>query len=300
MDLESIHKARQLAYFLHRNKAVALRITVAALAKIELAVAKQERRSFYQPKRQRSKVAMNRSQLLQGLVYLESEPWEREQERDAGGGCRITDRDLIVRYIKHLVQISFRRNSFHLTLAVCRLLYHYTTEETMAIYDFLVQDPECHCEDYYCRARKRVLMRELSARFGPWLEILRGFRGEERFRSRQADDRQLELVMESLRKFIPWETACVVPERFDPLRQEIPELRSTGDDVAREHRVEMSRMHVVLHPTCLSRVTRALGLDPPEKRLIVPLFLDRGSRGDSLQRGIFGSANHPLGAAAKG
>lgn len=269
MDLESIHRAGRLAFYLHHNKLVALRILTAALESLDAAAAKQRRRTFYKPKRLRSKVAMNRNQLLQGLVYLESERFEKSQEKATERAP--DDEDLLVRYIKHLVHISAQRNAFHVTVALCRLLYRYDTRETMMIYDFLTQDPECRFESPYYRSRKRILMHEIHERFGSQLEICHGPRGEDRFCSREAEPEEVSVVEKSLDRFVPWKTCCVFHGAIDAYT-EIPQLRSTGLEPDEVHRVEMQRIHSILHPPCFDKLTRALGLPPPAERLRIPVF----------------------------
>ena len=56
-------------------------------------------------------------QMLQWLVYRQSEAWERLTERGEGFYLP-SEEDLIVRYLEHLVFISLRRGSFYVTLAV--------------------------------------------------------------------------------------------------------------------------------------------------------------------------------------
>ena len=287
IGLDSLRNAHRLAYFLHGDRVLALRITTTALTKVETMVKKQERRQSYRARKHRNKVSMGKAQLLQGLIYRESEPHERRQEESASNVISLVEEDLVVRYIKHLVQVTVERNSFYVTLALCRLLYRYSTEETMAIYDFLTQDQACRREDYYYRSRKGLLMRELEARFRPLLRISRGPRGEEAFQCENGPYQRAALVEECLDRFTPWETECVLPEDFHRRWEELPALRFDGGDPDLEHQVELRRMHTILHPACFRRLTRSLGLDPPECRLAVPSFglgLDRGSCGGGRAR----------------
>jgi hypothetical protein len=90
--------------------------------------------------------------------------------------------DLVVFFIKHLVRITTRRNSFYVTLGLSRLLYNYTTAETMDLYNLVIQDPERVHDDYYYRSRKGLLLKELKERFGELVEVAKGVRGEQRWR----------------------------------------------------------------------------------------------------------------------
>ncbi len=232
------------------------------------ATERQDRRSYYKPRKRRNKALLSTVQLLQCLVYLESEPYEKQRERAGDVG----EDHLIVWSIKCLIQTTMVRNAFHVALGVCRFLYRYSTKETMALFDLVAQDPECHFEEDYCRARKKILLRELLDRFESRVELCRGPHREEMLRTRKPSVRQIRLVRECLERFTPWETGCVVPEGLAPLDDEIPGLRSTGDDSDQAHRSEVHRIHAMVHPACFVRLTSALRLDPPEERLVVVRF----------------------------
>lgn len=273
IDLPTLERARRLALFLLRNESLALEVTAAALTRVETMAARQERRSAYRPKKQRSKVFFSSAQLLQNLIYRESEFHEMYQESSGGHGFGGLGRDgFLIRYVEHLVRISIWRNSFHVTLALCKFLYRYSTQETLAIYDLVSQDPECRLCDHYCRARKRVLLKEIESRFGASVARCRGQRGEALLRCGEASRRAIDLIRECLDRFTPWQTRCVIPSGLDLRRDELPDLRRSGEVRDRATCREADRIHAVLHPACFSRLTRALGLDPPERRLAVPHF----------------------------
>jgi hypothetical protein len=110
--------------------------------------------------------------------------------------------------------------------------------------------------------------------------------GEKRFDIQPATDWLINLVNECLRRFTPWETACVVQGRFDPTF--IPGLYFSGTNPADEDPFEINRIHTVLDPDCfrhlvngLSRFAKGLppdspdkhcDYDPPDERLAVPQF----------------------------
>lgn len=278
---ESLKRAFQLAYFIHGDRALAIRIVTEALAKLEMAIAAQDRRLYYapngrllpgqpKPQRFRNRVSLSEVHLLQRLIYIESEPYERQQE--SKGVTKLDRNDMTIQFIKHLVKMTVRRNSFYVTLGLSRLLYNYSTAETMAIYNLVVQDPERVREDCYYRSRKRLLMEELLERFSAVVRIIRGPHGEERFQAQDQPGQRAGLVRKCLSLFTPWNTPCVVPDRFDPIRQRIPSLEFNGDDPDREQPVEVNRVHAVLDPDCYDRLIRALNLDPAEQRLAIPQF----------------------------
>ena len=268
-----LNKAYRLAYFLHQDKSLAVRIVAAAMLKLNVAMASQTKRLYYIPVGRfsqgesrrtdaiRNKALFSDLHLLQRLVYVESEPYERQKEREE---------DLLVFFIKHLVRITTKRNSFYVTLGVSRLLHSYSTLETMEIYNAVIGEPERVKDDYYYRSRKAVLMHEMYERFGQLIRTCRHPRGEERFETQPGTSELRSLMRECLRLFTPWDTQCSVPHDFDPLKSVIASLASKSS--ADENEVEVNRIHAILHPDCLARLVAAFGYSPPDERMELPRF----------------------------
>ncbi len=179
---------------------------------------------------------------------------------------------MLIYFIKHLVRITVRRNSFYVTLGLSRLLHNYSTAETMEMYNVLVQDPGRVRDDYYYRSRKGRLMKELKERFGDWLRVTRGARGEERVQTDDTPGRHAELARECLQEFTPWSTDCAIPAGLDPLAEEIRDLQFDGSDPDREHAIEVNRFHAALHPDCFARLAAGLKFASPAERLSTPYF----------------------------
>ena len=296
---EVLNKAYRLAYFLHQDKDLALRIVAAATLKLNVAMAVQSKRLYYIPVGRfsrgesrrtdgiRNKALFSDLHLLQRLVYGESEPYERQKERAAmagppgvpADGCPASEDDLLVYFIKHLVRITTKRNAFYVTLGVSRLLHSYSTVETMELYNAVIGEPERVKDDYYYRSRKAVLMHEMYERFGQLIRACRQRRGEERFESQQGTSEQRSLVRECLRLFTPWDTQCPVPRDFDPLKSVIAALISKNS--AEENRVEVNRIHAVLHPDCFARLVAAFGYGPPDERMELPRFFSNETNDQS-------------------
>jgi hypothetical protein len=275
---EMAGRAFALAYFIHGDSSAALSVVREALAKLEVAAAAQSKRLYYTPTRRalwrrptnangRTKVSLSDLHLLQRLVYVESEPYERERERRREA---LREDDLLIHFVKHLIRISIKRNSFYVALGVSRLLHDYTTSETMEIYNVVVQDPERVKDDYYYRSRKGRLLQEIKERFDDLLSVRRVQRGEERFQTADESGEFSELVAECLRHFSPWQTACPVPRGYDPTSDEIPTLSSAH--LGEEDKAEINRIHAVVHPDCYELLTSSLKLEPPAQRLSVPRF----------------------------
>jgi hypothetical protein len=287
---QALTRAFNLAYFIHRDRQPSLLIAMAALSKLEVAAAAQDKRLYYTPAgrppgdaghhRARTKVAMSELHLLQRLVYIESEPFERKDEQAPSFG-RPDEDDMIIRFIKHLVRITTRRNSFYVALGFSRLLYQYTTNETAEIYDLIIQDSDRFKDDYYYRSRKRRLIHELCERFGNLIKLARSKSGEERFESVDNSRARIPLVSGCLDQFTPWNTACPLPDRHDLRADDIPSLKFDGTDPDQEHPVEIRRMHSLIHPGCYSRLVAALALDLAQNRLAVPRFAINASASQS-------------------
>ncbi|MFL6285161.1 MAG: LPS assembly lipoprotein LptE [Pyrinomonadaceae bacterium] len=290
---ELLNRAFQLAYFIHADKQTALRVAFEAAAKLEVAAISQTKRLYYAPGKRtspkdaesgaaRTKVFFSDRHLLQRLVYVESEKYERRLEDQAG---EVDQEQMLVHFIKHLVRVTIKRSSFYVALGTSRLLHNYTTAETMEIYNVVVQDPDRAKDDYYYRSRKSRLMEEMKERFGALLGTTQGQRGEERFATATpAGEDQARLAHEALRRFTPWNTPCSVPEGFAPLTDEIAGLSTRACE--KEDAVELSRIHATLHPDCYARLARALKLAAPLERLALPeFFLAKGSNNMSGRNG---------------
>jgi hypothetical protein len=282
-----MRRAFQMAYFIHSDRELSVRIAIAAMSKLDAAAVSQDKRSYYKPSGRlrasgskliapRTKVSLSELHLLQRLVYIESEPYERQEEQRQN--AEIDEEELITRYIKHLINIALMRNAFHVTLGVSRLLYNYTTAESLELYDLIMQDPERAKDNAYWRERKARLMRELRERFGHRLAVVRGPHGEERFQSREDSARYLRLVKRCLLMFTPWDTPCPLPgEGLAPGK--IEALAFRGPDPDEEHQIEIARMHAVIHPNCYERLVAGAGLESPAQRLEIPKFFQISDRG---------------------
>jgi hypothetical protein len=286
---EMLTRAFELAYFILGERTIAIYVAMAAVDKLKIASTAQGRRFDYTPVGRftqpaiRTKISLSETHLLQRLVYAESEPFERLLE----GQQRSLQEDMIIRFVKHLVRITIKHNSFYLSLGLCRLLYDYMTAETAEIYNFLIQDPDRAKDDYYYRSRKQHLIREMKERFGDLVKTYRGNRGEERFQAQEDSVKYLGLVEECLRRFTPWQSACVLPAEFEPRKNIIAPLLFEGEDPDEEHQVELNRIHTLLHPICFGRLIAKLGLNGPKERLEIPRFFasrdDQRLSGDRFQ-----------------
>jgi hypothetical protein len=263
-DDATLNKAFRLAYSIYsyrkRDRVIALNVLSEALGAVEVRLMAQDEADRHDPQKP-TKVRWSAAHWFQFLIYYKSEFYEKEQEADSS--VKLTEADMVIRYIKHLVLITCRRNSFYVTLGLSRLLYDYSTPETMSIYDLVFQDPDSSTKkaDAYYRDRKNRLIEQLQMRFHRFVKLYQGTRGENRFQTQEDSAQFADLTNEYLQSFTPWQTSCVLPEGLSEWST-IPDLQSN----------QVSQIHSVIHPPCFSRLAKALKLNPPESCLALPSF----------------------------
>jgi hypothetical protein len=268
----ALRLAHSIYLFRERDRATALGIVWEAVRSVRVRLRAQSEADRHGP-RTPTKVRWDTLQWLQVLIYLKSEAHERRQEID--DAASLTQRDMIVRYVKHLILATGQRNSFHIALGLTRLLYGYTTAEAMSIYDLIFQDPDVSTKkaDAYYRGRKNRLIEELAARFGKMLRIDEDARGGKRFRAQPDSLPFVDLIVEYLSRFTPWGVSCALPAKLD-----------TWTSVHSLKGSQQSQIHTLIHPACFSRIVAALKLDPPEKRLRLPLFFLPNESGETAPK----------------
>jgi hypothetical protein len=116
----------QLAYFIFPDHATAIGILVRALDKLRIQSRREMKRLYWRDKhaeRPLRRIARSDLDMLQWLIMLEAEKDERTQERAGNASLR----NMAIRYIKHLVQITTPYSSFYVNVGLTRLLYNYST-----------------------------------------------------------------------------------------------------------------------------------------------------------------------------
>lgn len=133
-------KAFQLAFFINPNKDVAIEITGKAFEMWEVICLRQEKRQYYglkgrllanqEVKKQRIKVYMQEEQLLQRLIYKLSE----EYEMTPNWCKKIDEEGLLICYLKYLLSIILKGNSFSSVVGISRVLHKYSNKEAIDLY----------------------------------------------------------------------------------------------------------------------------------------------------------------------
>jgi hypothetical protein len=268
-------RAYEMAYYIHADKDIAVFIAEDALDDLPTLLGYQAKsriaptglRGFLKwgerSRPVRKTLTLIEDQMLQWLVYKHSEPWERQTE--AGTGFYLpTEEDLIVRYVEHLVYSTLRRGSFYVALAIGPLLHGFDRRETRLFYDVLTQGDSARMKDTSYIGKQRLqLLDGIVRRFGHMIQTEKRPGGEKHIVMRQTTDWVISLVHSCLRRFVPWDTPCVVEPGFEVT--DAKGLYFPTSDLVEEDRTEVNRVHTLLHPECfahfvdgLAKLVRAL------------------------------------------
>jgi hypothetical protein len=301
----------ELGYFIHGNKDVAFFIAEDALDELPLIMGKQQtnrKRSrllsgFWKGDERarpiRQTITLTERQMLQWLCYKESEYWERQTEQGAGLYTP-TEEDMIVRYLAYLLFLTLRRGSFYVSLAIGQLLHQFDRRETRLFYDILTQSDSARMKDTgYIGKQRLELLKKVCQRFDGMIQTTKTLGGEKQIVAQEPTQPVKSFVRECLRRFTPWDTACVINSPFDVT--DIPGFYASGSD-SDEDRVEMHRIHTVIDPDCFARFVEGLyeyaralpdyspdrvcNFESADRRLAMPQFgscTNGKSRGDRFQ-----------------
>jgi len=265
-----LEKSFQLAYFLIPDRTTAIQILGAAMSKLKAQRSRETKRAYWRDKylkRKITRIARDDGDLLQWLIYYEAEEFEKRQEQ-AG---EQTGRDMVVRYIKYLVQLTTAMSSFYVNVGLHRLLYNYSTAEVQKIYESVTQH---YPGDQEYRKVKATLMNKLQTRFNNFIRTCTAQYGELRFEVSQQQESWAELVDRCLRAFTPWSTAqtCDVLANLDNVTGVLPFPLSVKGGGVDQDVVETHRCHAFIEPLCFGWLAKRFSLDPPRIRLAVPQF----------------------------
>jgi len=280
-----MEKGFQLAYFIFPNRAVAVQILRNAMSKLKVQRSREKKRTYWRDKNLKRKITRtvrSDGDALQWLIYCESAHYEKQQELTGSQ----TARDMTVRYIKHLVQLTTAMSSFYVNVGLQRVLRNYSTAEAQRAYEYLTEHYP-GTEEY--RRIKGVLMKQLEARFPTLLKTCRANHGEVRFEAFEPQDEWADFVNECLALFTPWSTdqTCVRVAHLDPEANSL-RVQLFGHDRQGVHTdaIEANRCHMFIDPLCYGWLSARLGLDSPREKLALPRFyLNLGTGGEDQPGG---------------
>jgi len=127
-SVDLLERGFQLAHLLLADRQKALSTLSRALYKLDARHLREKKRTYWRDKYLKSwitRITRNDADILQWLILFESDSDEKE-----GEACgKPSTRDMIVRYIKHLVRLTTPMSSFNVNVGVSRLLHNYTGVE---------------------------------------------------------------------------------------------------------------------------------------------------------------------------
>jgi hypothetical protein len=309
-----LEKALQLAYFIVQDRSVAIELIHRSFTKLKAQQSREKRRFYWRYKHttlRTRKLNRARQDVLQWLIYVESERYEKEQQQQR----LLLPRSLAVQYIKSIIQMTGNMSSFYVAVGLYRILHNYSTRDLQSAYERVTADfagPEKY------RRVKKALMQKLATRFCGLINISQSDSQELRFEVDDNQDAWAELVSVCLDMFTPWSTgnSCTLGM---PFWKQGPGTTRNGRMPAAADIEETNRCHVFMHPPCFDQLATRLGLNPRSAKLSMPRFTinhygdfaDRSSRrADStppltaeeratLARGLGTSETHSPGQAPK-
>ncbi len=266
-----MEKGFQLASFILHDRSTAIRVVSDAINKVNVQHSREQKRVYWRDKHLKGKItriARENNDALQWLIYFEAESYEKAQE--ASG--RQTLQDMVIRYVKHLVQISTPMSAFYVSVGLHRLLHNYNTAEVQRVYEWMTEHYP-GAQEY--RRVKGALMNQLQARFDRSIQTFKAQHGELRFELLDDQESWVDLVNACLRVFTPWSTSQpgAAFTTLDFTAEGPPDLLlGKGTMGLDQDRVETYRCHAFIDPVWYEQITQRLGLDPPRRRLAVPRF----------------------------
>src|SRR5438105_9258179 len=133
-----LEKGFQMAYYTVPDRKTAIEIVSRSLEKLRVHVHREKKRYYWRDKhleRPIRRITRQAGDLLQWLIMVDSEPFERQEEQVSEPSTR----DLAVRYVKHQLRLTSATSSFHVNVGLSRLLYSYKTSQTQAIYELVTR-----------------------------------------------------------------------------------------------------------------------------------------------------------------
>ena len=279
--VELLQKGFELAYLIIPDRSSALDILIRALDKVRVRSHRELKRLYWRDKHSQRpvrRIARPDADMLQWLIMFECEQDEKTQEM-AG---TISLSSMVIRYIKHLIQITTSLSSFYVNVGITRLLHEYSTVEAQGVYEMLTS--RYLGPDEYRRA-KSVLMDKIRERFASFLCVGRVDHGELRFEASSDQQRWADLASNCLQAFTPWSTqdSCAYFARVNGDNKRLTFGYPSGGSDQNEN--ELRCCHILIEPICYERLMEDLAFDAPATKLALPRFVmpEKQNDNSSLQ-----------------
>ena len=254
-----------------------------AMNKLETASNAQFKRYYYTPDGPRRKLHGSREAAFRSAICSSCSD-SFSSNRKIMNAKRKTSRrsarkDLLTFFIKHLVRISLKTK---FVLRHARRLAH-----SAQLCDGGRDGDLQHRRAGPGKGSRRLLLPFAQRRFDEGTKgAFRRSAGNRQSKSRRGDVFESKTMRRFGRNapknaskfFTPWNSACAIPEKFDPFDDVIKPFHFDKKDPDEEHRIEVNRIHAALHPDCFARLTNASNLPSPEEKMEIPKFMtDRKS-----------------------
>ncbi len=199
-------------------------------------------------------------QTFDHLVMTELRDAEREQENN---GYRLTEKDFVKRFVKHLILLSLGMNSFWAIVAVMRVICNYAAEALDFVYPIVAPNrAEDGVKDKTQCSRIRGKFLEFAgARFGVCPENLFT---EDDPQVYSSSDWRVRTVKECIERFRPL-GGLTVPEPYTGKPN--PLIPYEMNDPRGDERIEVDRMAILFSPADFNRIVASAGLRPFEESI---------------------------------
>ncbi|MEP7339277.1 MAG: hypothetical protein ABI977_16190 [Acidobacteriota bacterium] len=265
-------QAFKLAHYIHGDVRVAFCVLVHGMELMSLKAKQQKERKGT------NLMDLSEAQLFQVGLLEASEFYEKRQEREQfglGGQAQcgearqsllellielafsaeavgrgraaqpLTEEDLVVRYIKHLVLVTVSRNAYQVMVGISLFLYRHGPKQMARIHECVDRKRSRGGENetVYKEARER-LWEAMIERFGEMLVL----RNDKRFEVQIGTMPLIALINDCLNHLALWDATCG------------------------QFQDEPHQAHALIHPACYEKIIRQLQIKDPTGNLAIPQF----------------------------
>src|SRR5262249_41975416 len=192
--------ALDIGWTIHRNDIIATQLVIRGFLYLPSEMAGQDRRTKKKVSRG-TKIYLDHPQMVQKLILILSEPYEREQEK--ANICALED--MLIRYLKHLVSYYLEHNSSHVVLGQARFLFDYEPRHLGWLYGKVVPD-KIMGGDKQMKRIYEAIYEELDRRFAGQLKKTSSRHGRKIFKRLKDPENYAGLIQTILRRFNLWST----------------------------------------------------------------------------------------------
>lgn len=273
-----LERAYEVSAYILRDAKRAKSVAIEVAASIEVPYRIVEEPSGSNGKSNRQYKVKEPSLLLDQLIYEKVTVQEKLQELAHKNGVRpLTQEEMIIRFVKKIVEYAINHNSFYMVAGLHRVLFNYPIHDARKIFQLLVpcpDDKKPSADDF--RHHKKRFVDLLERRFRDFVEVVEyGEQNERRFKKHYDPRRYYLLVEQTLDLLTPSLTDCPLQinklENIDDVRNSLYSYASTQENND-ENLTERTRMHMLAHLFCFAHLQSLLKLAPAEQVLEIPMF----------------------------